>query len=479
MRFKSIGLAVCLAASGSSAQAQDQPLTWSLAGGSESWPAWARDAITTSMNEAVAVYNRYGVFQKHVTATYNPGVPTAQANYDGWIEFGGQYNTRTALHEIAHALGTGTYRPLNGGPWPEDSAAGRLEKVYDGRAAVLSTGGTHFWPYGLNYDNEDGPAARERHARLVAALRFDMGIVADSDRDGLPDDWESFYFRGLAQAAPDDPDADGISNLDEYTTDSDPTLACPVRDGQSYVVRVQISGRVLTLESGKVVLRAAADLPGQLWTAHYAGAGYWRFASTDGDKVLEVPGSDTGSGRPLQVAAQSSTWQQQWRVTGGPGADPRHWQLANRETGRVADGQDGAEGAAVQQWPLLGDLPQQYFAFGGDAPTAADAGARGDAGARPSLDAGIEVAPDAGRGDAASARDAAPSRAPDAASQRDAGAELDAAGEPSPGEVDERNSGCSIEPLGETRDPSAFALVALCLAWTRRRRQDGATRAQK
>lgn len=479
MRLKWVGLAVCLAAGGSSARAQEQALTWGLANGSENWPAWARDAITSSMNEAVAVYNRYGVFQKHVTATYNPGVPTAQANYDGWIEFGSQYNTRTALHEIAHALGTGTYRPLNGGPWAEDSAAGRLEKVYDGRAAVLSTGGTHFWPYGLNYDNEDGPAARERHTRLVAAMRFDMGIVVDSDRDGLPDDWESFYFRGLAPAAQDDPDADGISNLDEYTTDSDPTLACPVRDGQSYVVRVQISDRVLTLEGGKVVLRAADDLPGQHWTAHYAGAGYWRFASADADKVLEVPGSDTGSGRPLQVASQSSAWQQQWRVTGGPGAAPEHWQLANRETGRVADGLDGAEGAAVQQWPMLGNLPQQYFAFEGAAPAAADAGASEDAGTTPSLDAGIQDAPDAAPRDAATARDAAPTRAPDAAPQRDAGAELDAASEPSPGADDERSGGCSMHGSGETRDPSWLACVALCLTLTRRRRQAGATPAQK
>ena len=121
-------------------------LTWSLAGGNENWPGWARDTITKSMNEAVGLFNQHGYFQKHLTANYNTGVPTAQANNDGWIDFGSQYNTRTALHEIAHALGTGTYWPFNGGTWGVDSAAGRLEKVYDGTGAVLNTGGSHFGP---------------------------------------------------------------------------------------------------------------------------------------------------------------------------------------------------------------------------------------------------------------------------------------------------------------------------------------------
>lgn len=52
-----------------------------LAGGWENWPAAARDEIVNSMNGAVALYNRHGYFPKWVTANYNPGTPTADANY--------------------------------------------------------------------------------------------------------------------------------------------------------------------------------------------------------------------------------------------------------------------------------------------------------------------------------------------------------------------------------------------------------------
>ena len=38
----------------------------------------------------------------------------------------------------------------------------------------------------------------------------------DSDADGLPDDWENFYFASLASGATNDVDGDGINNLAEY-----------------------------------------------------------------------------------------------------------------------------------------------------------------------------------------------------------------------------------------------------------------------
>src|SRR4051812_39734619 len=89
-------------------------VTYELAGGGASWPPESRDVIGRSMTEAVETYNRYGFFDKHVTANDNPGVPTAQSNYDGWIDFGPSRNTRTAMHEISHTLGTG-YKWATGG----------------------------------------------------------------------------------------------------------------------------------------------------------------------------------------------------------------------------------------------------------------------------------------------------------------------------------------------------------------------------
>ncbi len=47
----------------------------------------------------------------------------------------------------------------------------------------------------------------------------------DTDHDGLPDDWERFYFNDLSQGAGDDPDGDGVSNNDERLAGTDPTQA--------------------------------------------------------------------------------------------------------------------------------------------------------------------------------------------------------------------------------------------------------------
>ncbi len=201
-------------------------LTWSLNGGNESWPADKRTAIVNAMNQAVALYNAHGYFDKHVTANYDASVPTANGSYSGWINFGGSISTRVALHEISHTLGVGTLSGwgtrITAGKWTGTRALARV-KLYDGAAATIGADSAHFWPYGLNFDNEDGTTNRIRHIRMVSALRWDMGIVTDSDTDGTPDDWERFWFGGLTQSGSDDFDKDGITNLDEYAADTDPT----------------------------------------------------------------------------------------------------------------------------------------------------------------------------------------------------------------------------------------------------------------
>jgi hypothetical protein len=386
-----------------------QSLSFGLSGGSGGWPADKRDAIQRAMDEAVAQYNAEGVFEKRVTANYNAGVPTAQANYDGWIDFGGSINTRVALHEMGHTLGVGTYnRPFDGTPWDPNLAAGKLIKLYEGQGATISTGGTHFWPYGLNYDNEDNPEARVRHVRLLSAMRFDMGIVKDSDGDGLRDDWEQHHFGALTETGAGDRDGDGITHLDEQASDSDPTQACPLVDGHTYRIVSQLSGLVASASGDGVLLRALSESDTQRFTARYEGGGFFSLRSASGD-LLGVPGSDVASAIPITLGPDVRALRQEWRVTVAKGANDGYFALLNRETARALDGLDGKDGTVLRQYPLLGNIPQQYWRFddvtlGADAGTDADAGATSDAGALdgsasgalPGSDGGVALLADAG-----------------------------------------------------------------------------------
>lgn len=154
-------------------------LTYRLSDGWEEWPEDKRELIVKAMDEAVALYNKHSRFKKKLRVTYSPSTPTADANYDGHIRFGGTINTRTALHEMGHTLGVGTTRQwrelLKEKQWTGEIAVALLHE-FDGPAAVLKGDRMHFWPYGLNYDREDGKEQRIRHIKMVQALCRDMKL---------------------------------------------------------------------------------------------------------------------------------------------------------------------------------------------------------------------------------------------------------------------------------------------------------------
>ena len=59
---------------------------------------------------------------------------------------------------------------------------------------------------------------------------FTVGEI-DVDGDGLPDNWELQYFGNLSQGANDDPDGDGITNLQEYQQGRNPTKSALADNG--------------------------------------------------------------------------------------------------------------------------------------------------------------------------------------------------------------------------------------------------------
>lgn len=188
---------------GTSARAQ---ITWYF-DGSASVPPSIRNQITASMDEAVAHYNAYSLYEwsdyaptpQGIRVIYDPNVPTANAGYKSRISFGGSRGVSTALHEMGHVFGVGTYEPiwtnlLSGGQWQGNNGNAELQR-YNGPGAIINGDGSHFWPYGLNFSTEDSPEARLRHVRVIGAMRSDMRlfngngteVLGDYNNDGVTD----------------------------------------------------------------------------------------------------------------------------------------------------------------------------------------------------------------------------------------------------------------------------------------------------
>lgn len=139
----------------------------------------AYNKIDAAMKLAIARYGKYCNVKctKKITVQYEPSVATADANYNGNMRFGSNRSymaERNAMHEISHTLGVGQTANFDSlctsGSW---KTALPLLRSFDGASAVISCGGSHFWPYGLNYDNEWSETNANRHVQMMQAMLND------------------------------------------------------------------------------------------------------------------------------------------------------------------------------------------------------------------------------------------------------------------------------------------------------------------
>src|SRR5262249_44204669 len=103
-----------------------------------------------------------------------------------------------------------------------------------------------------------GPSDRGRIERID--LNVSIPLLLDSDGNGLPDDWERTYFGRIGIDPNDDPDHDGMSNLEEYKAGTNPP------DPQSLFEFVTVSPD----PSGGILIEWRSA-PGKLYTAQRSG----------------------------------------------------------------------------------------------------------------------------------------------------------------------------------------------------------------
>ena len=130
--------------------------------------AAARERIRQAADKAVDLWNNLTNIQGvYFNVGHNPGTPTADCSYGGYIRVGDNQSyqrTGTLLHEMLHGVGVGTNTiwwdgnmRSNGdrGYWQGDRATEVLRFWDNNATEQLNGDNTHMWPYGINGAHED------------------------------------------------------------------------------------------------------------------------------------------------------------------------------------------------------------------------------------------------------------------------------------------------------------------------------------
>ena len=101
---------------------------------------------------------------------------------------------------------------------------------FDGKWTYMST--HHFYePSAGTWRLEVSDMVNEAVGFVRGATLEIRGMpIVDTDRDALDDEWERSHFGNLANAATDDPDLDGYTNIREWIQGLDPELNDSVLD---------------------------------------------------------------------------------------------------------------------------------------------------------------------------------------------------------------------------------------------------------
>lgn len=195
-------------------------------------------------------------------------------------------HTRFVVQSRIHFPGSGRaarqivyFRDLQSGVWTEIKVPGR----YLSGLPSLSSSGNRLLIKSMSLGNALYDSEVEFH---TATIDTPENLI-DSDQDGLPDRWEEIFFQGLENTGSQDSDLDGLTNLQEYLIESDPT-----NPNSGLRLKVQVQA---TPNTGQITLS---------WNSSYAAAGPGFFIET---KAALDEVNWTRIDRPVTIIGKEAT----------------------------------------------------------------------------------------------------------------------------------------------------------------------------
>jgi len=143
--------------------------------------------------------------------------PTFTSNkYTGIVSAGGKFSYSVALSSAS--------------PYSASQLNIQWMLDTDWDTSVNVTGATLTWIYFNESANRDitVTVTEKTNSTNTTTEHVTVQVIADLDKDGLPDVWERQYFNSItATGGTDDSDKDGWTDLEEHQKGTDPTVSNP------------------------------------------------------------------------------------------------------------------------------------------------------------------------------------------------------------------------------------------------------------
>ncbi len=196
---------------------------------------------------------------------------------------------------------------------------------------------------------------------------------ADTDLDGMPDKWESYYGLNPNDISDQnaDIDGDGYTNIEEYINNTDPGQGSGILSDGQYVLIACHSGKILDVMDGStgqgipLVQQQLQKTSSQMWNIAVADSIYYSIINENSGLAMTVENGSVEEGAGIIQSAFTGAESQQWSINFlGKGL----YSVINRNSGKAieVDGGSITDGALIYQTSYIDSSYQQYEIFSSD-----------------------------------------------------------------------------------------------------------------